>query len=168
MSSLLTRFSQVHPQDCPNPKMPLVSPLNPASPIITNLDDPPDQTPVAEEEAPLEAGELKLPPGLKLTMAPAGMVKLAAGPPDPPAQVLQLDVGPSLLASPNSLLPQATLVEVGTPALPSPASDATTSTKDTVTPSSLLGKAKKLVASNIVEGSKSTEKNEHCEQTEAA
>ena len=78
----------------------------PASTIITNLDDPPDQTPVAEEEAPLEAGELKLPPGLKLTMAPAGMVKLAAGPPDPPAQVLQLDVGPSLPASPNSLLPQ--------------------------------------------------------------
>ena len=78
----------------------------PASTIITNLDDPPDQTPVAEEEAPLEAGELKLPTGLKLTMAPAGMVKLAAGPPDPPAQVLQLDVGPSLLASPNSLLPQ--------------------------------------------------------------
>ena len=78
----------------------------PSSTIITNLDDPPDQTPVAEEEAPLEAGELKLPPGLKLTMAPAGMVKLAAGPPDPPAQVLQLDVGPSLLASSNSLLPQ--------------------------------------------------------------
>ena len=78
----------------------------PSSTIITNLDDPPDQTPVAEEEAPLEAGELKLPPGLMLTMAPAGMVKLAAGPPDPPAQVLQLDVGPSLLASSNSLLPQ--------------------------------------------------------------
>ena len=78
----------------------------PASTIITNLDDPPDKTPVAEEEAPLEAGELKLPPGLKLTMAPAGMVKLAAGPPDPPAQVLQLDVGPSLLAPSNSLLPQ--------------------------------------------------------------
>merc|ERR1711994_1223057 len=130
----------------------------PSSTIITNLDDPPNQTPVAEEEPPLEAGELKLPPGLKLTMAPAGMVKLAAGPPDPPAQVLQLDVGPSLLASSNSLLPQATLVEVGTPALLSPASDATTSTKDTVTPSSLLGKAKKLMASNIVEGSKSTEK----------
>merc|ERR1719474_530306 len=32
MSSLLTRFSQVHPQDCPNPKMPLGSPLNPAFP----------------------------------------------------------------------------------------------------------------------------------------
>ena len=68
------------------------------------------------------------------------------------------------------------MVEVGTPALPSPASDATTSTKvqhffqvgklcnisilqDTVTPSSLLGKAKKLMASSILEqGSKSTEK----------
>merc|ERR1712088_848003 len=132
----------------------------PASTIVTNLDEPLDKPAVAakEEEASVEAGELKLPPGLKLTMAPAGMVKLAAGPPDPPAQVLQLDVGPSLLASPNSLLPQAALVEVGTPALPSPASDATTSTKDTVTPSSLLGKAKKLMASSIVEGSKSTEK----------
>ena len=79
----------------------------PASTIVTNLDDPPDK-PVAteEEEAPVEAGELKLPPGLKLTMAPAGMVKLAAGPPDPPAQVLQLDVGPALVATPNPLLPQ--------------------------------------------------------------
>merc|ERR1719471_1549733 len=28
MSSLLTRFSQVHPQDCPNPKMPVGSPPN--------------------------------------------------------------------------------------------------------------------------------------------
>merc|ERR1719462_81288 len=34
-SSLLTRFSQVHPQDCPNPKMPLGSPLNPAFPLPT-------------------------------------------------------------------------------------------------------------------------------------
>jgi len=133
----------------------------PASTIVTNLDDPPDKSVAAveEEEATVEAGELKLPPGLKLTMAPAGMVKLAAGPPDPPAQVLQLDVGPALVSAPNPLLPQATLVEVGTPALPSPASDATTSTKDTVTPSSLLGKAKKLMASSILEqGSKSTEK----------
>merc|ERR1719391_1843674 len=119
----------------------------PASTIVTNLDDPPAKpvTAAEEEEATVEAGELKLPPGLKLTMAPAGMVKLAAGPPDPPAQVLQLDVGPALVAAPSPLLPQATLVEVGTPALPSPASDATTSTKDTVTPSSLLGKAKKVV-----------------------
>ena len=81
----------------------------PASTIVTNLDDPPDKSAADEEEATVEAGELKLPPGLKLTMAPAGMVKLAAGPPDPPAQVLQLDVGPALVPAPNPLLPQVSL-----------------------------------------------------------
>ena len=84
----------------------------PASTIVTNLDEPLDKPAVAakEEEASVEAGELKLPPGLKLTMAPAGMVKLAAGPPDPPAQVLQLDVGPSLVAAPSTLLPQVRML----------------------------------------------------------
>lgn len=89
----------------------------PASTIVTNLDDPPAKpvTAAEEEEATVEAGELKLPPGLKLTMAPAGMVKLAAGPPDPPAQVLQLDVGPALVAAPSPLLPQVSWRSINVP-----------------------------------------------------
>jgi len=50
-------------------------------------------------------------------------------------------------------LSQATLIELGTPqaqTLPSPASDATTSTKDTVTPSALVSKVKKPVMPRLL------------------
>ena len=89
----------------------------------------------------------------QVTMAPAGMVKIQAAAPTSTPSVLEL--GPILTSAPAPLPPHTALVQLGAPALPSPASDATTSTKDTVTPAL---KSKTKVAVKKTEEEKKEEK----------
>ena len=97
--------------------------------------------------------EIKLPPGLVISPAQPGMVKLQAGCLPSPAQDSKLievgSVGPRKENSESGNTESKNVIELGSPKteiVPSPASDATTSTKDTVTPSkstSVTSKGKK-------------------------
>merc|ERR1719483_1450466 len=114
----------------------------PKGTVVTNVASPDPKPNVPDETEPYEKVEpedLKLPPGLKISMAPAGMVKIQAGAPKSDPKIIEL--GPKLeVPSPKTPINNKNVIELGNPkteTLPSPASDATTSTKDTVTPNSL-------------------------------
>eukprot|EP00090_Calanus_glacialis_P025693 TRINITY_DN40276_c0_g1_i2.p1 TRINITY_DN40276_c0_g1~~TRINITY_DN40276_c0_g1_i2.p1 ORF type:complete len:2550 (+),score=803.50 TRINITY_DN40276_c0_g1_i2:1143-7652(+) len=121
----------------------------PKGTVVTNVASPdskPDVPSEVELSEKIETEDLKLPPGLKISMAPAGMVKIQAGAPKSDPKVIEL--GPKVEApSPKTPINNKNVIELGNPkteTLPSPASDATTSTKDTVTPNSLtISKTKK-------------------------
>eukprot|EP00092_Neocalanus_flemingeri_P090714 GFUD01114902.1.p1 GENE.GFUD01114902.1~~GFUD01114902.1.p1 ORF type:complete len:2510 (+),score=681.34 GFUD01114902.1:132-7661(+) len=121
----------------------------PKGTVVTNVASPDSKPNVPYETEPIEKIEtedLKLPPGLKISMAPAGMVKIQAGVTKPDPKVIEL--GPKVeIPSPKTPINNKNVIELGNPkteTLPSPASDATTSTKDTVTPNSLtISKTKK-------------------------
>jgi len=113
----------------------------PKGTVVTNVASP-DPKPNASSEVEsekMETEDIKLPPGLKISMAPAGMVKIQAGAPKSDPKVIE--VGPKIEApAPKAAINNKNVIELGNPkteSLPSPASDATTSTKDTVTPNSL-------------------------------
>jgi len=115
----------------------------PKGTVVTNVASPDPKPNVPDETEPYEKVEpedLKLPPGLKISMAPAGMVKIQAGAPKSDPKIIEL--GPKLeVPSPKTPINNKNVIELGNPkteTLPSPASDATTSTKDTVTPNSSL------------------------------
>ena len=121
----------------------------PAGTVVTNLE------PAGEEErTAATTEELRLPPGLVISPAQPGMVKLQAGCLPSPAQDSKLiEVGSkqenNAEAAGKTTVETKNVIELGSPKteiVPSPASDATTSTKDTVTPSkstSVTSKGKK-------------------------
>ena len=108
--------------------------------------------------------EIKLPPGLVISPAQPGMVKLQAGCLPSPAQDSKLievgSVGSKKEKEPSESgkTESKNVIELGSPKteiVPSPASDATTSTKDTVTPSkstSVTSKGKKPPTPRAVVG----------------
>merc|ERR1719445_184563 len=113
----------------------------PKGTVVTNVASPDPKPNVSSEveSEKMDTEDIKLPPGLKISMAPAGMVKIQAGAPKSDPKVIE--VGPKIEApSPKTPINNKNVIELGNPkteSLPSPASDATTSTKDTVTPNSL-------------------------------
>jgi len=120
----------------------------PKGTVVTGVASPdPKPADISESEScdKLETEELKLPPGLKISVAQAGMVKIQAGVPKSDPKVIEFGSKGDLLAPKQTN--NKNVIELGNPkveTLPSPASDATTSTKDTVTPSSLtISKTKK-------------------------
>ena len=122
----------------------------PAGTVVTNLETPEDSR-NSSTAAITETEELKLPPGLVISPAQPGMVKLQAGCLPSPAQDSKLiEVGARQENNVESGKTESkNVIELGSPKteiVPSPASDATTSTKDTVTPSkstSVTSKGKK-------------------------
>ena len=120
--------------------------------MVTNLEATEDRTSTATSN---DTEEIKLPPGLVISPAQPGMVKLQAGCLPSPAQDSKLievgSVGSKKEKEPSESgkTESKNVIELGSPKteiVPSPASDATTSTKDTVTPSkstSVTSKGKK-------------------------
>ena len=119
--------------------------------MVTNMEATEDRTSTATSN---DTEEIKLPPGLVISPAQPGMVKLQAGCIPSPAQDSKLiEVGSNGSRKENNVesgkAESKNVIELGSPKteiVPSPASDATTSTKDTVTPSkstSVTSKGKK-------------------------
>ena len=122
----------------------------PAGTVVTNLEN--SEEDVKTSTAPhSETEELKLPPGLVISPAQPGMVKLQAGavPSNETARLIEVGGAKSDSSTESARTENKNVIELGSPKteiLPSPASDATTSTKDTVTPSkspSVTSKGKK-------------------------
>ena len=129
----------------------------PAGTVVTNLESTEEDRTSnlnATNATTNDTEEIKLPPGLVISPAQPGMVKLQAGCLPSPAQDSKLiEVGSAGSRKENNVESGAAesknVIELGSPKteiVPSPASDATTSTKDTVTPSkstSVTSKGKK-------------------------